>query len=74
MRRVKAIYWWCYMHTENPLPAAQVLKVMPTDAMIQARYDAINEVERHHRSISQFGDAVAWHELHKTGPYRIDWD
>ncbi|WP_277984890.1 IS1249 family transposase [Actinomyces minihominis] len=74
MRRVKAIYWWCYMHTENPLPAAQVLKVMPTDAMIQARYDAINEVERHHRSISHFGDAIAWHELHKAGSYRIDWD
>lgn len=74
MRRVKAIYWWCYMHTEQPLPAAQILKVMPTDEQIQARYDAINEIDRYQRSISQWGDAIAWSELHKTGPYRIDWD
>lgn len=74
MRRVKALYWWCYMHTENPLPAAQILKVMPTDQQIQARYDAINEAERHYQSISQWGDGIAWHELHKTGPYTTNWD
>lgn len=74
MRRVKAIYWWCYMHTENPLPSAQILKVMPTDQEIQARYDAIGQMERHQRSISQWGDAIAWNELHKTGPYPMDWD
>ncbi len=74
IRRVKAIYWWCYQHTEHPLPAAQILKVMPTDTQIQARYDAINEAERHHRSISKWGDAIAWSELHKTGPYRTNWD
>lgn len=74
MRRVKAIFWWCYMHTETPLPPAQILKMMPTDADIQARYDEINEIDRHHQSISLWGDAIAWHELHTTGPYRTDWD
>lgn len=30
-RRVKAVYWWCYMHAERPMSAAEILKVMPTD-------------------------------------------
>ena len=32
-RRIKAIFWWCYMHTEHSLPPAQILKTMPTDAV-----------------------------------------
>lgn len=31
LHRVKAIFWWCYMHTESPLPAAEILRVMQTD-------------------------------------------
>lgn len=29
-RRIKAISWWCYLHTECPLPAADILREMPT--------------------------------------------
>ncbi|WP_216400455.1 hypothetical protein [Arcanobacterium phocae] len=36
--RVKAIFWYCYQHTENPLPPAQILKIMPTDAQIEQIY------------------------------------
>lgn len=35
-RRIKAIFWWCYQHSPNPLPAAQILKTMPTDTQIEA--------------------------------------
>ena len=38
-RRIKAIFWWCYMHTENPLPPAQILKIMPTDTQIEAQWE-----------------------------------
>lgn len=36
-RRAKAIFWWCYMHSPDPLPAAEILRAMPTDRSI-ARY------------------------------------
>ena len=39
VRRVKAVYWWCYMHTECPLPAAEILRSMPTDADIGLLYE-----------------------------------
>ena len=38
-RRIKAIFWWCYMHTECPLPAAEIARSMPTDADIDLRYE-----------------------------------
>ena len=39
VRRVKAVYWWCYMHTECPLPAAEIVRSMPTDADIDLLYE-----------------------------------
>jgi hypothetical protein len=30
-RRIKAVCWWRYMHTECPMDAAEILKAMPTD-------------------------------------------
>ena len=30
-RRIKAVYWWCYTHTERPMGAAEILRAMPTD-------------------------------------------
>lgn len=29
--RPKAVFWWCYTHRPDPLPAAEILRVMPTD-------------------------------------------
>lgn len=31
LRRAKAVFWWCHMHSECPLPPAEILQVMPTD-------------------------------------------
>ena len=28
LRRVKAVFWWCYMHTEDPLPAREILELL----------------------------------------------
>ena len=30
-RRIKAVYWWCYMHSPEPLPLSEIVKVMPTE-------------------------------------------
>ncbi|MDU7383853.1 MAG: hypothetical protein E7L06_07070 [Schaalia turicensis] len=47
-RRIKAIFWWCYMHTENPLPTAQILKTMPTDTDIENAWQQASL--KHHTS------------------------
>ena len=73
-RRIKAIFWWCYVHSPDPLPAAEILRVMPTDRSIAAIYERLGERERLEGTIPQWGDAVVWSELHHSEPYRMDWD
>lgn len=38
MRRVKAVFRWCYLHTESPRPAREVIAAMPTDDDIDLLY------------------------------------
>ncbi|WP_418729484.1 IS1249 family transposase [Dialister invisus] len=74
-RRIKAVFWWCYFHTPKPLSASEILKVMPTDRSISKLYKAMNERSQLENSISTWGDAIVWHELHKSNSYPIYlWD
>ena len=74
-RRIKAVFWWCYFHTPKPLSASEILKVMPTDRSISRLYKAMNERAKLEDSIPTWGDAIVWHELHKSNSYPIDlWD
>ncbi len=38
LRRVKAVFWWCHMQSECPLPPAEILAAMPTDGDIAELY------------------------------------
>ena len=74
MRRVKAVFWWCYMHSECPLPAAEILKTMPTDEDIeeicrQAAYGAQKS-----DGPTEWGGGLVWAELGHALPWRHDWD
>ena len=73
-RRIKAIFWWCYMHTENPLPPAQILTIMPTDTQIEAQWEHASRTHPAAGVIPRWGDAIAWHDLHHTSPHRNNWD
>lgn len=42
-KRIKAVFWWCYLHSPRPLSAKEILKVMPTDASISKIYSSMNE-------------------------------
>ena len=68
MRRIKAIYWWCYMHAECPLPAAELLKSMPTDEDIDLLYKTYAAAPKHDDGPS-WGEAPVWEELHHRTPY-----
>ena len=73
-RRIKAVFWWCYMHTECPLAPSDMLKEMPTDESIAELYRNLSDGQSSDDPVPQWGDVVVWHELHKAGPYRMDWD
>ena len=77
-RRIKAVFWWCYLNTECPLGPADILRVMPTDDDIDAIYNKLNKREKLSSDIPKWGDAVMWSELHHIDPshdaFRHDWD
>lgn len=77
-RRIKAIFWWCYLHTECPLGPADILKVMPTDDDIDEIYNKLARNEKLSSDIPKWGDAIMWSELHHIDlnhdAFRHDWD
>lgn len=40
LRRIKAVFWWCYMHTEAPLEPAEMLRSMPRNKDLQTLVNA----------------------------------
>lgn len=73
-RRIKAISWWCYLHTECPLPAADILREMPTDESIAALYRDVEGAKESEGAVARWGAAVTWNDLHTSGPWRSDWN
>lgn len=73
-RRIKAVFWWCYMHSPEPLSASEILKVMPTDKSIADIYRKMTNQEKLSGSIPDWGDAIVWSELHHSGEYPSYWD
>lgn len=77
-RRIKAVFWWCYLHTECPLKPADILKVMPTDNDIDKIYNKLTNAEKLASDIPKWGDAIVWSDLHHIDyshdSFRHDWD
>lgn len=74
LRRVKAVFWWCYMHSECPLPAGEILKTMPTDDDIAELYRRAALYPQEQDGPSEWGDGLVWAELHHSAPWRTNWD
>ena len=73
-RRIKAVFWWCYMHSPRPLSVSEILKTMPTDQSIDAIYRRMTRKERREDTIPMWGDAIVWNELHTSTEYPSYWD
>lgn len=69
MRRVKAVFWWCYLHTEEPLPAKEALASMPTDDDIDLLYRTYSAQPKRDDGGPEWGDRAVWEELHHKDPY-----
>ena len=71
MHRIKAIMWWCYMRSESPLPAAEILRVMPTDDEVKGLFaDASDNRESDDDTPSRYGTGIDWNEFHMPTEYR----
>lgn len=73
-RRIKAVFWWCYMHSPEPLSVSEILETMPTDKSINDIYTKMTRREKMQDSIPYWGDAVVWGELHHSADYPVNWD
>lgn len=69
MRRVKAVFWWCYLHTESPKGARDILSSMPTDDDIDLLYRTYSADPKRDDGGPEWGDRVVWEELHRKDPY-----
>jgi hypothetical protein len=47
---------------------------MPTDQSIADIYNRMNQKSKLEKSLSVWGDAVVWSELHKSETYFNKWD
>ena len=71
MHRIKAVFWWCYMHTENPLPAAEILRIMPTDDDVDGLFAAASiGSKREDGAPDEYGSGITWEEFHMPTSYR----
>lgn len=73
-RRIKAVFWWCYMHSPKPLSSNEILNSMPTDKSIADIYKRMTRQERLSGTIPDWGDSIVWSELHKTTDFPNSWD
>ena len=74
MRRAKAVYWWCYMHSEEPLPAKGILSSMPTDEDLDFLYETYSASPKRDDGGPEWGDRAVWEELHHKDsfPFWLD--
>jgi len=73
-RRIKAVYWWCYMHSPEPLSLSEILNIMPTDKSIAAIYKKMSEKQKLEKNLSIWGDAIVWSDFHKVDRFYDQWD
>ena len=73
-RRIKAVFWWCYMHSPKPLSASKILKTMPTNKSIDDIYKKMTTKKQLENTIHMWGYAVVWGELHRSSNYPVYWD
>ena len=71
LHRIKAVFWWCYMHTENPLPAAEIIRVMPTDDDVDGLFAAASSNRgQDDGAPEEYGAGIVWSEFHMPTSYR----
>lgn len=64
LKRVKAVFWWCYMHVERPKSMAQTLREMPTDSEIELLRSEYGMDVEDVGAPKKWGEGLVWEEFH----------
>jgi len=71
IHRIKAIFWWCYVNTENPLPAAEILRIMPTDDDVDGLFSKASGGRTGSTGApTEYDKGIIWEEFHMPVEYR----
>jgi len=68
-RRIKAVYWWCYMHTECPKTPSEILASMPTDDDIDLLRNLYSGNPVPSMDPVEWGNGLTWSEFHHSTAY-----
>jgi len=61
LHRIKAIFWWCYMHTESPLSPTEILRIMPIDDQVEGLFaSAASGSKRDDGAPEEYGSWIVW--------------
>ena len=71
IKRIKAIFWWCYYDSESTLSPAETLRVMPTDSEVDGLFaQATNEKQQEDSGPKKYGVGIDWNEFHMPTEFR----
>lgn len=69
LKRVKAVFWWCYAHVEHPKSMADTLREMPTDADVDLLRERYGMRAADAGGPEKWGEGLVWEELHHKTRY-----
>lgn len=71
MHQVKAIFWWCLMHTEAPPSCAEALRLLPRDDDVEGLFRVASSRNRKESGAPvEYDTAIVWEEFHMPTRYR----
>lgn len=73
-RRIKAVFWLCYMDTECPERAPEILASMPTDEDIEILRKMYGPDVSDIGGPAEWGSGLAWSEFHLSTRYPFSID
>lgn len=71
--RIKAGFWWCYMHSEAPMSFARMLKEFPDDDQILEWRRQAAKASEAGEAVERWGTGLVWSELHMSGSKATGW-
>ena len=75
VRRAKAAFWWCYLHSDFKVPEAQMLKTMKTDEEVEGLFSLASKPRKEDDGSPElFDNAVPeWAEMKRSGSSTTGW-
>lgn len=74
VRRIKAAFWLCYMDTECPKKASEILRSMPTDEDMGLLREMYGIAPKDADEPMEWGRGIVWEEFHHKTKYPFGID